>query len=47
MSQRNEQTDLLLGDEDAGEGFLSAQERAEALRINHLSKTRHKRKKAA
>lgn len=44
MIKRNDQTDTLLGDDDAGENFMTASERREALQIARLSK---KRKKAA
>ena len=33
MIDRNEQTDILLGDADAGENFMSAPERKAALKI--------------
>jgi SNF2 family DNA or RNA helicase len=38
VSLRNDQTDLLLGDLDAGESFMSADDRREALQIARLSK---------
>jgi SNF2 family DNA or RNA helicase len=37
MSKRNEQTDMLLGDDDAGEGFMTASERREVLKLRRLS----------
>jgi SNF2 family DNA or RNA helicase len=42
MSQRNEQSDLLLGDDDAGEGFMTAADRRAALNIHRISKSRRK-----
>lgn len=45
MSQRNAQSDLILGDDDAGEEFMSAADRRKALQINRL--TRPSRKRAA
>lgn len=47
VMDRNRRQDILLGDEDAGEGFLSAAERKKALQINRLTKTSYKRKKPA
>ena len=44
MSERNRQSDILLGDTDAGEHFLSADQRREALRI---ARTRRGRGRAA
>lgn len=46
MSERNAASDLLLGDDDAGEDFMSAAERKQALQIGRLSKPK-KRKRAA
>lgn len=45
VMDRNEQSDRLLGDDDAGENFLSATERRAALQIGRLHRKR--RKKAA
>jgi len=43
MAERNTQTDILLGDDDAGENFLSARDRMQALQIARLSRTRSRR----
>jgi SNF2 family DNA or RNA helicase len=40
MIDRNEQTDILLGDEDAGENFMTAEERKAALRIARTPRNR-------
>lgn len=40
MIERNDQTDILLGDEDAGEHFMTAKERKMALRIARTQRTR-------
>jgi SNF2 family DNA or RNA helicase len=40
MINRNEQTDILLGDDDAGENFMTAEERKAALRIARTNRTR-------
>lgn len=47
VMDRNKRQDILLGDEDAGEGFLTAAERKKALQINRLSKSSYKRKQPA
>lgn len=45
MLERNAQTDVLLDDLDAGEHFLTAADRREALQIARLSKTRKRTRK--
>lgn len=45
VMDRNRAQDVLLGDEDAGEDFMTGAERKKALQINRLTKTSYKRKK--
>lgn len=47
MSERNTSSDILLGDHDAGEGFMSAAERAAALQIATLTRPNRKKRTPA